>query len=65
MTIIRVLALFHNEISNDKKAAEVFDCLKNLKELSIDGNPVSAKIEFKYDLILRLKKLELLDDDAV
>lgn len=36
-----------------------------MKDLSIDGNPVSAKIDFKYDLILRFKQLEVLDEEPI
>jgi hypothetical protein len=60
-----VLGLFHNEIMNDRSAIEVFKSLVNLKELSIDGNPVSSKIEFKYELIMRIKKLGVLDDETI
>jgi hypothetical protein len=60
-----VLGLFHNEIMNDRSAIEVFKSLPNLKELSIDGNPVSSKIQFKYELIMRIKKLEVLDDETI
>ncbi len=59
------MGLFHNEILNDKRAIEVFEELPNLKDLSIDGNPVSVKIHFKYELIVRFKNLETLDEDAV
>lgn len=50
---------------NDKRAIEVFEELPNLRELSIDGNPVSAKVHFKYELIFRFKNLETLDEDAI
>jgi hypothetical protein len=36
----RVLGIFHNEIMNDRKTIEILEGLKNIKELSIDGNPV-------------------------
>ena len=36
-----------------------------LRDLSIDGNPVSAKVQFKYEIIYRFKNLETLDDDAI
>jgi hypothetical protein len=62
---LEVLGLFNNEIFNEKKAMEVLESLKNLKELSMDGNPISANVKFKYELILRVKKLETLDDDAI
>ena len=42
LTKLEVLGLFNNEIFNEKKALEVLDNLQNLKELSIDGNPVTT-----------------------
>ena len=50
---------------NDKRTIEVFEELPLLNDLSIDGNPVSAKVAFKYEIIYRFKQLETLDDDAV
>jgi hypothetical protein len=38
---LEVLGLFNNEIFNERKTIEVIEKLTNLKELSIDGNPVS------------------------
>ncbi len=65
MNICSTLGLFHNEIINDKRAIEVLEELPNLRELSIDGNPVSSKIHFKYELIIRFKNLETMDEDAI
>lgn len=62
---LTTLGLFHNEISNEIKAAEIFEELSCLKELSVDGNPVAAKASFKYELIVRLKGLEVLDEEPV
>jgi len=39
--------------------------LPKLKELSMDGNPCATKIEFNYELIIRIPKLKLFNDDAV
>ena len=50
---------------NEKKSLEVLDNLQNLEELSIDGNPVSSQVRFKYELIMRLRKLEMLDDEPI
>jgi internalin A len=41
---LKTLGLFHNEIINDKRAIEVLEELPNLRDLSIDGNPVSARV---------------------
>ena len=62
---LAVVGLFHNEILNERKALEILESLPRLKELSIDGNPVSAKVQFKYELILRIKNLETLDDEPI
>lgn len=59
------LGLFHNELTNEKKVFEVFDELPLLKDLSIDGNEVSSKPRFKYELILRVKTLEMLDEEPI
>jgi Leucine-rich repeat len=59
------LGLFHNEILNEVKAIEVFEELPLLRDLSIDGNPVSVKVNFKYELILRFKQLEILDEEPI
>ena len=50
---------------NEKRAMEVLEELPNLKELSIDCNPVSAKISFKYELIYKFKQIEVLDDEPI
>jgi len=42
LTKLEILGLFNNEIFNERKALDVLESLPNLKELSIDGNPVSA-----------------------
>lgn len=44
---------------------EVFEELPNLRDLSIDGNPVSAKMSFKYEIIFRFKQLEKLDEEPL
>ncbi len=62
---MEVLGLFNNEILNERKALDVLETLTNLKELNIDGNPVSSNVRFKYELTLRLKKLEILDDESI
>lgn len=62
---LKTLGLFHNEIMNDKRTIEVLEELPNLRDLSIDGNPVSAKVQFKYEILYRFKNLETLDEDAV
>lgn len=62
---LNTLGLFHNEIMNEKKAIEVFEQLPLLTDISIDGNPISAKVDFKYELIIRFKQLERLDEEPI
>lgn len=51
---------------NEQKAIEVFCSLPRLTEISIDGNPIAAKIGFKYEMIVRMgERLEMLDEEAV
>lgn len=39
--------------------------LPKLKELALDGNPCASKLEFNYEMIVRMPKLKMLNDDAV
>ena len=39
--------------------------LPKLKELALDGNPCATKTEFNYEMIVRMPKLKMLNDDAV
>ena len=57
--------MFHNEIFNPRKVVELVDTLTKLREFSIDGNPVSAKVELKYEIILTARSLALLDDEPI
>jgi hypothetical protein len=50
---------------NEKRALEVLEELTQLKELSIDCNPVSSKVSFKYELIYKFKQIEVLDDEPI
>ena len=57
--------MFHNEIIESPANISTLVLLKKLKELSIAGNPCSAKAEFNYELICRMPKLQMLDDEAI
>lgn len=39
--------------------------MSKLRELCLDGNPCATKVEFNFELIVTLKKLKMLNDDAV
>jgi len=39
--------------------------MPKLKELSLDGNPCATKQTFNYELMVRIPKLKLLNDDLI
>jgi internalin A len=50
LTSLNTLGLFHNEIFNGQKSLEIFAYLGinyKLREISIDGNPISSTTRFK------------------
>ena len=60
LTSLQVLGLFHNEVFNAPKTLEVLAYLGinyKLREISIDGNPISSTTKFKNQLILTIPKL--------
>jgi Leucine-rich repeat (LRR) protein len=62
---LKVLQLYHNRIVNADSVMKIMTSLPKLRELSLDGNPCASKNEFNYELLLRIPKLKLLNDDAV
>ena len=48
-----------------ENAISVFESLPKLKELSMDINPCSSHASFNYELILKLPKIKMLNDEAV
>ena len=66
---LKVVGLFNNEIFNFEKALEIIAELvikEKLTEISIDGNPISSSIKFKYSLIyVAASRLKVLDDDKI
>lgn len=68
LTSLQVLGFFHNEIFNAQKTLEVFAYLGinyKLRELSIDGNPISSTTRFKNQLLVSIPKLEMLDEERI
>ena len=50
LTSLQVVGLFHNEIFNAQRTLEIFAYLGinyKLREISIDGNPISSTTRFK------------------
>lgn len=62
---LKVLALYHNKVYDKTSVLQILSSLPKLKELYLDGNPCATKVEFNFELIVTLKKLKLLNDDAV
>lgn len=62
---LEVLGAFHNEIYSEQRTLEVIQSLPKLTELSIEGNPCSLKMSFKYQLIMNLPNLKILDEDSI
>jgi len=68
LTSLQTLGLFHNEIFNGQKTLEIFAYLGinyKLREISIDGNPITSTTRFKNSMIVAIPKLETLDEDRV
>jgi Leucine-rich repeat (LRR) protein len=68
LTSLQTVGLFHNEIFNSEKSLEIFAYLGvhyKLREISIDGNPISSTTKFKNQLILSIPKLETLDEERI
>jgi hypothetical protein len=57
--------LYHNKVFDPQGVIQILTQLPKLKELALDGNPCATKIEFNYELIVRIPKLKLLNDDAI
>jgi len=68
LTSLTTLGLFHNEIFNAQKSLEIFAFLGinyKLREISIDGNPISSTTRFKNQLLVSIPKLEMLDEERI
>ena len=62
---LKQLGLFHNEIMESPEVTDILESLPKLRELSIEGNPCAREIEFTYELILRMPKLRMLNEEAI
>ena len=62
---LKALHLYHNRIIEPAEVIRIITGFPKLKELSLEGNPCAQTQEFNYELILRLPKLRMLNDDAV
>ena len=68
MTSLQTLGLFHNEIFNGTTSFEVLTFLVSkykLRDISIDGNPITSTVRFRNQLIVALPKLQVLDDEKL
>ena len=62
---LKQLGLFHNEIIEGPSVMKTLASLPKLREISIDGNPCAREASFGYELILKMPKLRMLDEEAV
>ena len=62
---LKQLGLFNNELIDSDAIMKTVSSLPKLKELSVDGNPGTRNLKFHYEVILRLPKLRMLNEDAV
>ena len=68
MTSLKTVGLFHNDIFNAHSSLEVLVHLGTkyrLREISIDGNPISSTTRFRNQLIMSIPKLEVIDEDKI
>ena len=68
LTSLQAVGFFHNDIFNAGTSLEVFAHLVNnykLRDISIDGNPISSTVRFKNSLLMCCPRLEVLDDDKI
>ena len=68
MTSLQTLGLFHNEIFNATTSFDVLTFLVSkhkLRDISIDGNPITSTVRFRNQLIVALPKLQTLDDERL
>ena len=62
---LKQLGLFHNEIIENPGVMKTLESLPKLREVSVDGNPCAKEASFGYELILKLPKLRMLNEEAV
>lgn len=68
LTSLQAVGFFHNDIFNAESALETLVHLGTkyrLREISIDGNPISSTTRFRNQLIMNIPKLEMLDEDKI
>ena len=62
---LKQLGLFHNEIIESQSVMKTLVSLPKLREVSIDGNPCAREAAFGYELILKMPKLRMLNEEAI
>lgn len=68
LTSLQSVGFFHNDIFSAESSLEVLVHLGTkyrLREISIDGNPISSTTRFRNQLIMNIPKLEVLDEDKI
>lgn len=62
---LKQLGLFNNELIDPEHISATCAALPKLKELNVDNNPGTRNLTLHYELILRLPKLKILNEEAV
>lgn len=62
---LKQLGLYHNKLLDDKYVLSILSSLPKLREVTTDGNPCARLMSFTYELILRIPKLRMHNDEAV
>ena len=62
---LKVLQISYNKVIAPNQCAQILTNLPKLRELSINGNPCSKELRFTYELILKMPKLKMMNDEAV
>ena len=62
---LKILCIFYNDILDGEHAMSILKQCTRLTELAIAGNPCARQPEFGYELLMRLPKLKVFNEDAV
>jgi len=62
---LKVFQISYNKVIAPNSCAQILTNLPKLKELSISGNPCAKEMRFAYELILKMPKLRMMNDEAV
>jgi len=62
---LKVFQCAYNKVIAPQTVITLLTSLPKLKEISMDGNPCAKEMRFSYEIIMRMPKLRMLNDEAV